>query len=234
MGFAPFESVITIQPAIASPLRSKAILFSGIVLALTVMLSSCNHVVLDERFYNERLDGWTVIDDPQTVEGPSLWRVEKDGWLHQRSNIWGKRGDFLGRWYGTYLVTGDTRWKDYLLAFKARAEDNDGFGAVFRFKDPSHFYRLLLIEDGMNGGPLTRLDKRDGADFRELWSARKGYQVGTEMRFLIEADGDNISVSVNGERLCDVKDSSYPDGKTGLFCFAQAGQAFDDVKVVLK
>ncbi|MGH9765053.1 MAG: hypothetical protein ACREAC_29810, partial [Blastocatellia bacterium] len=65
-------------------------------------MSSCNHVVLDERFYNEHLDGWTVLDDPQTVEGPSLWRVEKDGWLHQRSNIWGKRGDFLGRWYGTY------------------------------------------------------------------------------------------------------------------------------------
>ncbi|MGH9760737.1 MAG: hypothetical protein ACREDR_21410, partial [Blastocatellia bacterium] len=138
------------------------------------------------------------------------------------------------RWYGTYLVTGNTGWKDYLLTFKARAQDNDGFGAVFRFKDPQHFYRILFIEDGMNGGPLTRIDKRDGGDFYELWSVRRGYQTGAEMHVLIEAVGDNLTVSVNGDQLCSVRDGSYLQGKIGLFCFAQAGQAFDDVKVVLK
>src|SRR5262245_60701400 len=80
---------------------------------LTLFASACNRTVLDERFYDSRLDNWTVIDDPETVEGPSRWSVEADGWLHQRSNIWGRRGDFINRWYGTYLVTGDSEWQDY-------------------------------------------------------------------------------------------------------------------------
>jgi len=67
-----------------------------------VLLSACtNEVLLDERFHDTRLINWTIVDDPDTIEGPSDWRVEADGWLHQRSNIWGRRGDFIGRWFGT-------------------------------------------------------------------------------------------------------------------------------------
>ena len=84
-------------------------LFSLTALLFLLPLSySCNSVPLDERFLDERLEKWTVIDDPDTVEIPSDWRVE-DGWLYQYSNIWGRRGDFLGRWYGTYLVAGIVR-----------------------------------------------------------------------------------------------------------------------------
>src|SRR5262245_21793437 len=66
-----------------------------------------NSVLLDERFNDSRLINWTVVDDQDTLEGPSDWRVGPDGWLHQRSNIWGRRGDFLGRWLGTCLIAGD-------------------------------------------------------------------------------------------------------------------------------
>ncbi len=88
--------------------------------------------MLDERFYDTRLAGWTVMDDPETIEGPSKWQVESDGWLHQHSNIWGRRGDFLGRYYGTMIVAGDEDWDDYVMTLKARATDDDGFGVVFR------------------------------------------------------------------------------------------------------
>lgn len=201
--------------------------------AATLALWGCaNSVLLDERFHDARLINWTVVDDPDTIEGPSDWRVGPDGWLDQRSNVWGRRGDFVGRWFGTYLVAGDTRWKDYTLAVKAKPADDDGFGVVFRYQDSEHFYRLLFLQDGLNGGPITRLDRREGADYTELWSVARGYRTGIEMTIVISVDGDVIAASVDRNPLFEVNDGSYKDGKIGLFCYAQKGQAFDDVRVV--
>src|SRR5215208_2798349 len=118
-------------------MRLVAPIFALIVLLIT---SSCNRPLLDERFYDKRLTNWTVIDDPDTVEIPSDLRVDDDGWLHPRSNIWGRRGDFLGRWYGTLLVAGETNWQDYRFSLMAKPQDDDGFGVVFRFQDAEHFY----------------------------------------------------------------------------------------------
>ncbi|HSQ20757.1 MAG TPA: hypothetical protein VLR92_10330 [Blastocatellia bacterium] len=175
---------------------------------------------------------WTVVDDPDTLEGPSEWRVEQDGWLHQRSNIWGRRGDFIGRWYGSYLVAGDAGWSDYSLSLKARATDDDGFGVVFRYRDGEHFYRLLFLQDGLSGGPITRLDRREGPDYTQLWSIEKGYRSGSEVIIEVTVHGDVIRASMDGNQLFEVRDSSYSHGKIGLFCYAQNGQAFDDVRVV--
>jgi hypothetical protein len=196
------------------------------------LLSGCKGVLLDERFHDRSLRNWTVVDDPDTVEGPSQWAVESDGWLHQRSNIWGRRGDFLGRWYGTFIVAGETSWSDYLLTVKARPEDGDGFGVVFRFQDAEHFYRLLFINDSLNGGPLTRLDRRNGADYTEIWSSERGYRVGSEMFIEVEVIDESIRVRIDDRALVEVKDSSISHGKVGLFCYAQNGQAFDEMKVV--
>ena len=215
------------------PLSHRHYLFT-VILALTLFTISCQRVVLDERFHDSRLSNWRAIDDPDTVEEPSEWRVEQDGWLHQRSNIWGRRGDFIGRWYGSLLVAGDERWGDYSMSLKAKPDDDDGFGVVFRFTDEQHFYRLIFLQDGFSGGPVTRLDKRNGEDYTELWSSREGYRTGAEMHIVIDVDGDVIKANLNGRQLFEVKDGDYRRGKIGLFCYAQNGQAFDDVKVTLK
>jgi len=178
------------------------------------------------------LINWTVVDDPDTIEGPSDWLVQSDGWLHQRSNVWGRRGDFINRWFGTYLVSGDSDWKDYTLSVKAKPIDDDGFGVVFRYQDAEHFYRLLFVNDGMSGGPITRLDRRDGADYTELWSTPKGYRAGAETDIEVNVEHDSIEAMVDGTTLFELKDATYSNGKVGLFCYAQNGQAFDDVKVV--
>ena len=199
---------------------------------VAIALTSCNRVLLDERFHDERLINWTVVDDPDTVEGPSEWKVETDGALHQRSNIWGRRGDFIGRWYGTFLVAGDSSWSDYTFHLRARPTDDDGFGVTFRWVDAEHFYRLIFIQDGFNGGPITRLDKRDGADYTELWSTPRGYRPGVEMALEVEVNGDRLSARVDGHLLFEVNDETYRRGGIGLFCYAPSGQVFDDVKVV--
>jgi hypothetical protein len=214
-------------------MRSSAARLCLILFVVTgaLALSACSGVLLDERFHDKQLGNWTVIDDPETVEAPSEWRVEQDGWLHQRSNIWGRRGDFIGRWYGSYLVAGEAGWTDYTLSVKAKPGDDDGFGVVVRFMDPEHFYRLMFLQDGMSGGPITRLDKRDGADYTELWSAQKDFHVGSEVSIAVTVIGDTIRAEVDGKPLFEVKDESFNRGKIGLFCYAQSNQAFDDVVV---
>jgi hypothetical protein len=204
----------------------------ALIITAALLSSACTSTLLDERFHGNELYNWTAIDDPETIEGPSEWRIEQDGWLHQRSNIWGRRGDFLGRWYGTFFVAGGADWRDYTLSLKAKPEDDDGFGVVFRFQDPEHFYRLLFIQDGMNGGPVARLDKREGADYTEIWSAARGYRKGAEVFIEIEVVGDRIRARLDGRDLLAAQDGSYASGKVGLFCYAQSNQAFDDVKVV--
>jgi len=202
-----------------------------IVLLTTIFLTSCKRVLLDEKFQDKSLSRWTVIDDPDTVEIPSEWRVEDDGWLHQRSNIWGRRGDFLNRWFGTILVAGNANWSDYHFSVTALPDDNDGFGIVFRVRDAEHFYRLLFLNDTLNGGPLARLDKRIGADYTEIWSKKQGYQKGTQMLIEVEVIGDSCRAKVNGKELFEVHDSEYSCGKIGLFCFAQSNQKFANIKV---
>lgn len=211
---------------------SVARLFTTLILTLIAVLTNgCGSVLLDERFFDNRLRNWTVIDEAETIEGPSEWAVEPDGWLHQRSNIWGRRGDFLGRWYGTLIVAGETSWADYSIRVRAKPEDDDGFGVVFRFNDSEHYYRLIFIQDGLNGGPLTRLDKRDGAEYTELWSIKRGYRPQSEMVIEVEAVEDNLRARLDGQILFEVRDGQYRRGSIGLFCYAQNGQAFDDVRV---
>jgi hypothetical protein len=118
------------------------------------------------------------------------------------------------------------------MTVTARPEDGDGFGVVFRFQDEEHFYRLLFIGDSLNGGPLARLDRREGADYTELWSAKRDYKIGSEILIEIEATGDLLRARIDNHILFEVKDSSYRSGKVGLFCFAQNGQSFDEVRVV--
>ena len=215
-----------------TPASIRAAAYCIFFFSVSIFCSCGGRALLDERFHDTRLINWVVVDDPDTIEGPSDWRVEEDGWVHQRSNIWGRRGDFLGRWYGTFLIAGDAGWQDYTLSLTAKPEDDDGFGVVFRYQDPEHFYRLLFLQDGMSGGPITRLDRREGADYTELWSNAKGYRSGSEMTIQVTVNGNVITASVDGRQLCEVKDASYSRGKIGLFCYAQKGQAFDDVKVV--
>ena len=205
---------------------------SILLLIASLFLPSCSSIPLDERFLDNRLANWTVIDDPETVEIPSDWRVGEDGWLHQYSNIWGKRGDFLGRWYGTFIVAGDSDWEDYRLTLNARPDDNDGFGVLFRFGDAEHFYRLLFLNDGLSGGPLTRLDRREGSDYTEIWSTTKGFRKGVGMFIEVEAEKNTLRAWVDGQPLFVVQDGTYNRGKIGLFCYAQSRQAFDNVRVV--
>ena len=79
---------------------------------------------------------------------------------------------------------------------------------------------------------MTRLDKRDGPDYTELWSSPNGYRPGVEETIEIRVSGDLIRASVDNHFLCETRDKSYKNGRIGLFCYAQSRQAFDDVKVV--
>ena len=41
-------------------------------------------------------------------------------------------------------VTGNSGWGDTTLTVRARSEDNDALGVVFRYRDPQNFYRFSM------------------------------------------------------------------------------------------
>ncbi|HWP44847.1 MAG TPA: hypothetical protein VNO14_16500, partial [Blastocatellia bacterium] len=59
----------------------------------------------------------------------------------------------------------------------------------------------------------------------------RGYRPGSEIIIELEVIEDSIRGRVDGQTLFDVRDGRYRRGSIGLFCFAQKGQAFDDVRV---
>ena len=76
------------------------------------------------------------------------------------------------------------------------------------------------------------MDKRNGPDYTEIWSEKKGFRVGKAMFIQVDVVGESMTATVDGRRLFLVADDlSYTRGKIGLFCYAQNDQAFDDVKV---
>ena len=81
---------------------------------------------------------------------------------------------------------------------------------------------------------MTRLDKRVGEDYTEIWSSQSGYLKGKEMNIEVEVEGDTLRAFVDGKALIETRDATYKNGKIGLFCYAQSRQAFDNVRVVFK
>ena len=81
---------------------------------------------------------------------------------------------------------------------------------------------------------MTRLDKRIGDEYTEIWSKKDGFREGTELLIELETSGETIKGRLNGRPLFEARDPTYEKGKIGLFCYAQSDQAFDDIKVTLK
>jgi|GEM_PF-1148205 len=170
------------------------------------------------------IDSVTGLPLPGVEIMPDSLQKQK-GRLIQESNIYG--GDNAAGYRGTYIVTGDAGWTDGTFSVRTFAEDNDGFGFIFRYRDASNFYRLFFLEEG---GPFRRL---------ECWKDNK-YTVIAQDNFCcsrwnwfqvkIEAVKDRIRVYIDGRLVFDVSDSTHTTGKIGLMCYGQYNQHFTDIE----
>jgi len=185
-----------------------------------------------ENFSNDRLDSWTILDDSPPFSGPSNWFVQ-DGILRQTSNIWAyPPPDEFVYHLGTKVIAGSSLWKDYSFNVLIKSTDDDGIGIIFRYADEKNYYRLLMLTDPNNGGPVQKLQKFNDGQI-ELIEERRIPNPVPKGWFALTADvrGDTIKIYLNEEIIFSISDLTHKDGKIGLLCYANSGANFDSISV---
>ena len=121
-------------------------------------------------FESADIKDWEGFDEKDLGDkGPSNWSIGagqiKGKALTQSSNIWGDASDTVP--IGTVIVYSKGEWVDFVLEVDAFANDNDGMGVVWRFKDLAVHYRFFTMIDSGNPpngerGPWRKLESRLG------------------------------------------------------------------------
>lgn len=171
---------------------------------------------------------WTVVDDP-SPSGRSKWRVE-EGKLVEESGIY--RNDREYEFFqGTHIVAGSPDWTDYTLTASFTPTDDDGVGAIVRYRDKNNYYRFIMVEDTGNRGPFQRLERFLDGKRKVLAEVRKGFQENKTYALRMVAIGDRLEVWLDDKQILTAKDGSFPSGKIGFLIYA-ATLTVDQVRVV--
>jgi hypothetical protein len=167
-----------------------------------------------------------VVDDGE-YDGPSLWSLE-DGVLYQKSNMYG--GTELQEdpvKPGTYLLSGDMAWKDYVFTGKMLSRDDDAIGVMFRYQNNDRYYRFSM--DSQRN--YRRLIKKVDGYVITLAEDAFRYEKNKWYAFKVILSGEHIQVFVNGSLVFDVKDNEIPSGKIARYVWGNEGAAFKDFSV---
>jgi len=183
--------------------------------------------------------GWTVAMTHQG--GPPKWEVFQDNSAPSKPCVLAQlsndrtAGRFpLAIWDGASLQDGSVSVK-----FKAVSGTVDqGAGLVWRYRDPNNYYivRANALE---NNVVLYKVSKGERLSLAPKGAVSNSYGVKhtvpkrTWATLRVDFHGNLFSVSLDGEKLFEVEDSTFTGaGKTGLWTKADSVIYFDDFQVV--
>lgn len=102
---------------------------------------------------------------------------------------------------------------------------NQTAGVVFRFQDPDHYYSVGL--DTLNQRVV--LFKTVAGQTRVLYFASTNRIRANEWNLLhIAATGEHLKVQLNDDNYISLKDTTYNEGKTGLWTMGSTDARFDN------
>jgi len=220
----------------------RGLIFMFSIFTLMVLGSLCIAADFSDDFEDGDMDGWVVVDDPDALmsdTSPSTWAVQGgpiDGSaVYQGSNRWGDPTDQIS--LGTYLVYDEVEWTDFIFEFDTIANDNDGLGFVWRWKDRLNHYRYMMVIDTGSRGPFRRIEMRlgDGAGdefpfYEFLAESKDSYTEGVVMHLSVEVAGTKMTVFMDGKEVFSADDPTYDQGKIGFALYAEQAY-FDNVEV---
>lgn len=114
----------------------------------------------------------------------------------------------------------ETEWKGGL--------DGYGYGLVFRLQNNQQFYVFWIAAQGyflagkIDGGSSSLFNK---------WTRSDKINIKGKNLIEIEVKGSHIIGSVNGSKVFDADDTSYPEGGFGFYCQKGVMAEFDNLKV---
>ena len=157
------------------------------------------------------------------------WKVAFDADARSKPNVLAQSARNSGGTFNLILVDG-TDYKDLDLSVKMKAvagREDQGGGLVWRAKNSRNYYitRFNPLEDNF------RVYKVENGRRSEFQSANvKGDKKWHTLRASMA--GDHIECYLDGKKLLDVRDSTFPSGgMIGLWTKADAQSRFDDLSV---
>lgn len=183
-------------------------------------------------------DGWTIAMTHQG--GPPKWEVRADDSAPSKPNVFAQvstdrtAGRFpLAIWDRASLKDGALNVK-----FKAISGTVDqGAGLVWRYRDADNYYivRANALEDNV---VLYKVQNGERVSLAPKGAVSNAYGVKHKIpkqmwaTLAVGFHGSLFTVRLDGERLFDVEDSTFPGaGKTGLWTKADSVIYFDDFQV---
>ena len=169
--------------------------------------------------------------------GTQLWDFERndDGWKVANGNWEVKDGVYKVSQgaEAEHSLVGENDWDNYTIQAKIRIDAGDWAGLVFRAKSEMEYYVYYLNVPNNK----TELWKHTPG----AWTNREnlaqipavgGVQIqrGEWIDMMVEVDGNEFTLHINGEEQSNNSDDSYAEGQVGVWAW-QTGASFDDFTV---
>jgi hypothetical protein len=128
------------------------------------------------------------------------------------------------------LIADKEDYADVDVSVKGKAisgKVDQGIGLVFRFRDPQSYYvvRANALENNV------RLYKMVNGRRKQIAGAEVKVTSDQWHTLRVVAQRDHIVCYFDGQKLIDVHDATYAQGKVGLWTKADSVTAFDDLTV---
>ncbi len=118
-------------------------------------------------------------------------------------------------------------WKDYSIHAKINSTDNDTIGIMFRYIDEHNYYRFTWDAETQS----RKLEKAHNGLFSVIASDNQPYVNSTDYQLTISVEQNTISLTIDGNLIFDINDSTHQYGGVGFYCRANQGCHFQDVLV---
>ena len=189
-------------------------------------LASANTLLTNDFNTQTDLSGWSVIDASDLIQQPSIWSIS-GGHLLQVSD-----GDGIASLYATALVTGQPDWTNYSVSAAAFDTGNDEFGLVVRANDQGYYvFRLLPAVNSAPKYILSRYDAKAVAFTDIAKTASTGFKTRRWYQLRVTVQGDTIQGFVDGQPVIEAHDTTFTQGRTGVYGYAQGDLQFDNFSV---
>ncbi len=178
--------------------------------------------------------GWTVVDGPDAVGGPSQWSFQQGGYF-QEANI----GDAVNTppaalaALSTLSHFGDPRWRDYRVDVPVLPEDDDGIGVIARLRDADSYYRFS-VDRQLQYARIVKLEDGVASLIAEDLSFPDAFAVGSERVVSLEARGSTLRAYLDHELVLEGSDPDLPAGAVGLYAYAMGNPRviFEELAVI--
>lgn len=216
----------------------------GLIFVLSLVQLTKAALLFEDNF-DRSFSGWEVVQPPgQYIDGPLSWRYDVvSGAFTEQSNIYTDNASYSPTAVAPMLINAATTTGAFTYQARLTAGDDDGFGLVFGYQNPTNFYRIVFARQARSAGfPWTgwSVDRMvDGTATNLFGYGKPGYAQTFINRAGIAFDV-TVSVNVANQLTLQVVDNptgssvTYPlvtaqelpepvVGRVGIFTWGMSG-----------